>query len=109
MTLFAHFLPYPPLMKARHVPMLDPPLSTIWFPVITWFVEASIYTPTLWVAPVTVLFRRVTVLLPRIRPRRSVNDALLVIVNPAIVDPVPGSTATPTLPAVAPGASPPPT
>src|SRR5207302_7527025 len=60
-------------------------------------------------APVTVLFRRVTVLLRRMSPRRSVNEALLVIVNPAIVDPVPGSSATPTLPAVAPGASPPPT
>src|SRR5882672_2515784 len=110
MTLFSTLLPAPPATKARPVPEPDPPLSTIRFPVITWPVETSIYTPTLWVPPVTVLFRRVTVLLRRMSPRRSVNELLLLmIVNPAIVDPVPGSSATPTLPAVAPGASPPPT
>src|SRR6266853_6899809 len=68
MTLFSTLLPTPPLLKARPEPMLEPPLSTIRFPVITWFVEASTCTPTLWVAPVTVLFRRVTLLLLRKSP-----------------------------------------
>ena len=90
--------------------MLEPPLPTIQFPVITWYIEASTYMPALWLAPVTVFFRRVTLLSRRMSPRRSVNELLLlVIVNPATVDPSPGSTATPTLPAMAPGASPPPT
>src|SRR2546428_11353409 len=89
--------------------MLEPPLPTIQFPVITWYIEASTYMPALWLAPVTVFFRRVTLLSRRMSPRRSVNELLLlVIVNPATVDPSPGGTATPTLPAVGPGARPPP-
>src|SRR5216117_4157577 len=41
MTLFSTLLPTPPLLKARPEPMLEPPLSTIRFPVIRWFIEAS--------------------------------------------------------------------
>src|SRR5438309_2333920 len=47
MTLPSTLLLAPPVTKARPEPVPDPPLSTIRFPVITWFVEASIYTPTL--------------------------------------------------------------
>src|SRR5207302_11069729 len=47
MMLFSTLLPAPPVTKARPEPMPDPPLSTIWFPVITWFIEASTYMPTL--------------------------------------------------------------
>src|SRR5882762_10806302 len=39
MTLFSTLLPAPPVTKARTDPMPDPPLSTIRFPVIIWFVE----------------------------------------------------------------------
>src|SRR2546422_3525018 len=45
MTLFSTLLPTPPLAKARSVPEPEPPLSTIRFPVITWLVETSTYTP----------------------------------------------------------------
>src|SRR5882762_700664 len=41
MTLFSTLLPAPPVTKARPEPMPDPPLSTIRFPVIIWFVETS--------------------------------------------------------------------
>src|SRR6266487_150956 len=70
MTLFSTLLPAPPPMKARPSPDIGP-LSTIRFPVITWFFEgigvvppsSATCTPKTWVAPVTVLFRRVTALL----------------------------------------------
>ena len=42
MTLFSTLLPTPPLLKARPDPALEPPLSMIRFPVITWLIEASI-------------------------------------------------------------------
>src|SRR5438477_10183675 len=42
MTFFSTLLPTPPLLKARPDPALEPPLSMILFPVITWLIEASI-------------------------------------------------------------------
>src|SRR5467141_648998 len=63
MTLCSTLLPTPPLMKPRP----EPGLFKIWFPVITWFVEASTFTPYR-LSPVIVLFRRITLLLLSMSP-----------------------------------------